>query len=59
MKRIIICCLGIVAISSCTKLNEEIYDEHIKRPQIDVEIERPQWDSIPQIDNDLEFEIIE
>ncbi|MFI3293499.1 MAG: hypothetical protein SNI70_08270 [Rikenellaceae bacterium] len=59
MKRLIICCLGVVALSSCTKLSEEIYDEQIKRPQIDVDIERPQWDSIPQIDNDLEFELNE
>ncbi len=58
MKRLIICSLlGIAALSSCTKLHEEIYDEHIQRPQIDIEVEQPDWDSIPEIDNDLEFEI--
>ncbi len=59
MKRLLIFCFATVAISSCTKLHEEIYDEHIKRPQIDVEVERPQWDSIPQIDNDIELELKE
>ncbi|MFI3265247.1 MAG: hypothetical protein SNG38_08895 [Rikenellaceae bacterium] len=58
MKRLIICSLlGVATISSCTKLHEEIYDEHIQRPQIDIEVEQPQWDSTPGIDSDLEFEL--
>ncbi|MFI3322975.1 MAG: hypothetical protein R3Y50_10730 [Rikenellaceae bacterium] len=58
MKRLLIFSLSIVALSSCTKLHEDIYDKHIKRPQIDIELEHPQWDSIPQINDDLEFEVI-
>ncbi len=57
MKRLLIFCFATVAISSCTKLHEEVYDEHIKRPQIDVEVERPQWDSIPPKDDNLDFEL--
>ena len=55
MKIILTACLVILGFCSCTKLHEESYDEHIKRPQIDTEIERPVWDTIPQIDNDIEL----
>ena len=58
MKRLIICAIGVATcLSSCVKLHEEVYDEYIKRPQIDVEVEQPQWDATPEIDNDLEFEL--
>ncbi len=48
--------LVLLGISSCTNLFEEEYDEHIKRPSIDVPIPPAVWDTIPQNDNDIEFE---
>ncbi len=53
----LIFCIATIAMSSCTKLNEDQYDEHIERPQIDIEVPPPTWESTPEIDNELNFEI--
>ncbi|MFR9611510.1 MAG: hypothetical protein SNI87_07135 [Rikenellaceae bacterium] len=60
MKKVIFCIATIMiagCAQSCTKLNEDQYDEHIERPQIDIEVPPPTWESTPEIDNELNFEI--
>ncbi len=44
---------------SCTKLYEHTENEYIPRPEFDVEIPLdPEWDTIPQIENELEFDLL-
>ena len=42
----------ILGFSSCTKPHKNVYD----KPNIDIEIPTLPWDSIPQIDNEIEIE---
>ncbi len=57
MRKLLILVLATLVMSSCAKLYDESYDENIERPQLDFEIPiYPPWDTIPQIDNDIDLE---
>lgn len=57
MKAIIVLCLALLGFSSCAKLHEVEFDEHIKRPNIEIDVPPSIWDTIPPTDNNIDFEI--